>query len=229
MFVFLLFARSCLCSRRSPFSSSLSLVCLPAQLGLPSSSPSVAISRSSSWPRCGIRRPPLRASVFILCADPGGMRRPKKRLLNLSFLFPPLPPPLPSSFFSLSSFCFLVFCFSFLPFFLFSFPRAGCGALNTHLVPLCLPFPFLSFSLSLFLSFSLSLFLSFSLSLFLSFSLSLSLSLSLSFFLSFSLPFFRFPPPPLFQLLPVVPLRPFRDGLVLFSVFNFAVVVVFQV
>ena len=49
-----------------------------------------------------------------------------------------------------------------------------------------------------------------------------SLSRALSFFLSL---FFL----PLFQLLPVVPLRPFRDGVFVVSFFNFAVLFFYQV
>ena len=98
----------------------------------------------------GIRRLPPRALVFILCSCLGGMRRPKNAYY--------IPLPLPSSFFLLCSFCLLVFCFFSLLFFFspFSSPRAGCGALNTHLAPfvffsllllLLLLFPFFSFLL----------------------------------------------------------------------------------
>ena len=53
------------------------LLALLTHFCLTSSSPSVAISCSSCWPPCGVRRPPPRALVFILCLCPGGMRRPK--------------------------------------------------------------------------------------------------------------------------------------------------------
>ena len=180
-----------------------------------SSFPSVAISCPSSWPLCGIRRLPPRALVFILCSCLGGMRRPKNPYY--------IPLPLPSSFFLLFSFCLLVFCFFSLLFFFppFSSPRAGCGALNTHLAP----FVFFSLLLLPFLSFLLPPrglrrpkyawgppFFS---------SCSLFLALSLSFFPSFLLP--------LFQLLPVVPLSPFRDGVFVVSFFNFAVLFFYQV
>ena len=107
----------------------------------------------------------------------GGMRRPKNAYY--------IPLPLPSSLFLLSP-CLLLLFFAFL-FSPFSSPRAGCGALNTHLAPfvffslfLLVFFPFLSFLLSpgglrrpKYASRPLFLFLF------------LSFSLSLSFFLSF--------------------------------------------
>ena len=112
----------------------------------------------------------------------GGMRRPKNAYY--------IPLPLPSSLFLLSP-CLLLLFFAFL-FSPFSSPRAGCGALNTHLShPLSsflsfffFSFPFFPFSFpragcgalnthlapffSSFFSLSRSLFLSFFLSFFFS-------------------------------------------------------------
>ena len=133
------------------------------------------------------------------------MRRPK----NAYYYFPL---PLLSSFF---------FLFSFLsPCLLLLVPssRAGCGALNTHPDPFFFP-PGGCDALNTLLS----------LSLFLSLFLCLSLSLSLSFFLSF-VPFFL---PFLFLSLSglflVLPVRPVRDGLLLFCLFAFAAPFVYKV
>ena len=83
-----------------------------------------------------VRRPLPRALVFILCA---GMRRPKNAY------YPLRPPPLPS--FALLFPCLLLFSSLFFP---PSVPRAGCGALNTHLFVSFPPFFAVFLLLSLF-------------------------------------------------------------------------------
>ena len=231
MFVVLLFARlgmACLSSRRPSFSSSLSS-CLST------------CSYSSFSSRClACRLLPLPllfrvrllgpfAAFDALIFEPwpsssvsAWAGRDALKTHTTTSLLPS--PPLLSSLFLLFFFCLLVFCFSFLCFSFLSFssPRAGCGALNTHLAPfvffslfLLLLFPFLSFLLSpgglrrpKYASHLLSLLFSFSRSLFLTFLLFLL---------------------PLFLLLPVVPLRPFRDGVFVVSFFNFAVLFFYQV
>ena len=235
VFVFLLFARlgmACLSSRRSPFSSSLSS-CL---------STCSCSSFSSRCLACRLLPLPLLFRVRLLGPFAGfdallfepwpsssvsawaGCDALKNAYYNLSSLLPFHSPFLPlPSFLLLSPCLLLLFSLLFSP---FSSPRAGCGALNTHLAPLCLLFSLSSSSLSLSFPFFPFSFpragcgaLNTHLAPFL-FCFSLSRSLFLSFLL-FLLP--------LFLLLPVVPLRPLRDGMFVVSFFKFAVLFFYQV